>query len=117
MVILDDKVYQTLSPICPTYLGYVREWQELPYVSYICTSNDVARKLNNVEWTTHHVYKIDLYCHDEDDYVDFATKVDDAMSSLGFKRQSMTLLREETTHLVFYYTVYLDKDGFAWDSI
>ena len=121
MLILDSEIYQTLSLICPTYQGYIREWKnDLPCISFLCTNNSSARKLDGVEWSTYLNYKVDLFCDIDDDYINFSGKVDDAMGSMGFKRESMTLVREDNadlTHIMFYYSVYIDKDGFAWNSI
>lgn len=117
MILIDNIIYQNLSLICPTYMGAIKEWQELPCINYICTDNSTARKLDGEEYLTHLVYKIDLFCDHEDDYMNFATKVDDTMQSLGFKREQMTYLLEDTTHLVFYYSGYVDKNDYVYQNI
>ena len=117
MVIIDENVYNALNNICPTYMGYVREWQELPCISYLCTDNSTARKLNGEEWHTHYTYKIDLFCEHRDNYQDFCSRIEDAMTSLGFKRDMMMYLQEENVHICFYYSTYLGKDGYTWEQI
>lgn len=117
MVIVDDIIYQTLSVICTTYQGFVREFQDLPCISFICTDNSTARKLDGVEYLTHLVYKVDLFCDDEDDYILFANKVNDEMEGIGFKREQMTYLHEKNTHLVFYYSGYVDENYYVYENI
>lgn len=117
MKFIDMEIYQTLSFICPSYMGRVRERQDLPCISYMCTDNSTARTLDGEECFTHLVYKIDLFCDHEDDYMEIAEKVDTAISSLGFKREQLTYLLEDTTHLVFYYSGYVDKNNYVYQNI
>lgn len=117
MINLDNNVYVVLNDVCPTYMGYVREWQELPCISYLCTDNSTARKLDGAEYFTHFTYKVDLFCEHTDNYQDFCQRVDDAMSGLGFTREQLIYLQEENVHIVFYYSMYVDKNGYTFDNI
>ena len=117
MMNIDYNVYNALSDVAKTHLGYSKEWNEFPHITYLCTDNSVARKSDGEEYLTHFVYKVDLYCDAMDNCMNLCELLDDAMCNLGFKRESMQYLQEEYIHFLFYYSAYVDKNGYVFQSI
>ena len=123
MILLDEEVYDKLRVNVNlgqinVVQGYPTEYYDLPLISYICETNNVARKTDGREVTTYLVYKVDLFCIDDDENIEFyCSDIDDAMSSLGMKRIQYTMIQEPNgVHIVFRYSVYIDETGYAWDS-
>jgi hypothetical protein len=115
---MNELVYNKLTSICKCVAGYPREWNTLPIISYQLESCECAQKCDGEEFTTRFVYLLNLFLPVSANDFEYTKKVDDAMSSLGFTRDQLTYLNEgEGIHIVFRYTVYVNKYFYAHTSL
>ena len=124
MIILDKEVYEELMANVnlanvTIIQGYPTQYYDLPVLSYVCETNNCARKTDGREVTTFMVYKLDLFLSNEEpNVIQYYEEIDNSMSSLGFKRTQFTLINEPNgIHVVFRYQIYLGEDYFAYDNV
>lgn len=118
MILFDDKVYNALvNTGIEVIAGYPTEYHKLPILCYTCENNSTARKTDGREVTTYLSYKLDFF-YDLGNIADdiYLTRIDNAMTNLGFKRTMYTNLQEpEGFHVILRYEVYVDETGYTWD--
>lgn len=121
MILYDQQVYKALDNILwhvNVVQGYPKEWNDFPIISYINETNNTAVKCDGEEYITYLVYTVHFFYTNETADDRYIPQIDKAMTSIGFKRDNMQMLYEgEGIHVVFRYSMYASKDGFAYDTI
>ena len=81
----------------PVYYAYPAEWAALPLISFFELDNAEAEHADDEELTSDISYTIDIWALSPEETHALAAKVNQAMRSIGFKRDGSNDLYEAET--------------------